>query len=184
MDESGFTQRPSVRRTWAPKGRTPVLRHHFNWKRLHAIGAVTCRPEGIDARLLLHPQPDSVKQEGVIAYLGALHAQIGGPAVLLWDGLPAHRSKLVQQHIQAQQDWLTVERLPAYAPELNPVEYLWSVLKGKDVANFCADTIGQIEDKLHKAAERINQHNIADGFLKASGLYTGSPVATTSTEDH
>lgn len=182
VDESGFSQRPSVRRTWAPKGQTPILRHHFNWKRLHAIGAVVCQPDGAEARLLLHLQTETIKQEAIIAYLQALPLEVPGPLLLLWDGLAAHRSKAVQAHIQEQKEWLTVERLPAYAPELNPVEYLWSVLKGKDVANLCADNLAQIQDKLQTAKERIQQNNIAQGFLKASKLFTDRSNVTTKTE--
>jgi transposase len=53
---------------------------------------------------------------------------------------------IVKEHTD-QQDWLTVERFPAYAPELNPVEYLWSSVKGKDVANLCSDALWQVEQK-------------------------------------
>lgn len=185
MDESGFTQRPSVRRTWAPKGRTPILRHHFNWKRLHAIGALVCAPDGADEGVLLHLQPGSVKQEDILAWLPALHEQVPGLLVVLWDGLAAHHSKTVQAYVQENADWLTTHRLPAYAPELNPVEYLWSVLKGKDVANYCADSIGHIETKLHQATQRIEHDNVASGFLRASGLFPTDPsTATTSAEGH
>jgi transposase len=110
--------------------------------------------------------------------------------VLLWDGLPSHRSTIVKEHIEQDREWLTVERVPAYAPELNPFEYLWSVLKGEDVANFRADTIGQIESRLNQAIERIErieQASIASGFLTGSRLYRTNDscsTATTRTEGH
>jgi transposase len=184
VDESGFTQRPSVRRTWAPKGQTPIIRHHFNWKRLNAIGAIACRPDGTEARMLLHLQEESVVSESIVSYLDLLKQQIAGPVMLLWDGLPAHRSKVVREHIEQQREWLTVERLPAYAPELNPVEYFWSAVKGKDVANFCAHTIGQIKDELQRARERIEQDDIVDGFLRASRLFGTDTLATGLPESH
>jgi transposase len=172
VDESGFSQRPSVRRTWAPKGQTPIIRHHFNWKRLNAIGALVCRADGTQPQVLLHLQEESVVSESIISFVDRLKEQIPGPVVLLWDGLPAHRSKVVKAHIEQQWEWLTVERLPAYAPELNPVEYFWSAIKGKDVANFCACTIGQIKDELERARDRIDRDCIAHGFLRASRLYS------------
>jgi len=129
-------------------------------------------------------QEESVVSDSIVAYLQMLHEQVDGPIVLLWDGLPAHRSKLVQEHIQQQREWLTVERLPAYAPELNPVEYFWSVLKGKDVANFCAQTIAHIKEKLSAATERISNTDITCGFLRASGLFQVRTVATQSPESH
>ena len=99
----------------------------------------------------------------------ALHEQVPGPITLLWDGLTAHRSKTVKEHIREQQEWLVVERFPSYAPELNPVEYLWSTIKNKDIANFCADTLNQIEEKLGEAADRIRtKQDLLSGFLRAS----------------
>ena len=171
LDESGFSERPSVRRTWAPVGQTPIIRHHFNWKRLGAIGAIACKPDGSGARLLLHLEPGSIVKETIVEFLVALHQEIDGPVVLIWDGLPAHRSKIVKEHTD-QQDWLTVERFPAYAPELNPVEYLWSSVKGKDVANLCSDALWQVEQKVRQAACRIeSEPRIVKGSLLASKLY-------------
>ena len=104
LDESGFSLRPSVRRTWAPRGQTPIIRHKFNWKRLHAIGTITCRADGTHPDLLLQVQQQSVTGDAIIASVNDLHQQVEGPVVLLWDGLPAHRSKRVQAHIQANSD--------------------------------------------------------------------------------
>ncbi len=172
LDESGFSLRPSVRRTWAPRGQTPTIRHKFNWKRLHAIGTITCRADGTDPDLLLHLQEQSVKEDALIAFVNDLHQQVQGPVVLLWDGLPAHRSKRVQAHIQANSDWLSVVRFPGYAPELNPVEYLWSSIKGKHVANACPDTLEQLQRPLLAAHAQIQEdESLLVGFLKASSLF-------------
>jgi transposase len=172
IDESGFTERPSVRRTWAPRGVTPVIRHRFNWDKLNAIGAIACKPNGEDTRLLLHLQESSIDAQSVVAFLERLHQDVPGRIVLLWDGLPAHRSKIVKDYIAANQDWLQVERFPAYAPEVDPVEYLWATVKGKDVANFCPDTIGQIRNKLLDAAQRVRDANrMLYNFLVAAQLY-------------
>lgn len=172
VDESGLTQRPSVRRTWSPRGVTPIIYHHFNWKRINSIGAIACKPDGSDPELLLHMQKATVNSQSIITFLSELHRDIAGPIILLWDGLPAHRSLVVKDHIEKHKDWLTVERLPAYAPELNAVEYLWSTLKGKDVANLCSDTLEEIEQKLEEAAVRIRDtKSILKGFLTASTLF-------------
>lgn len=173
LDESGFTERPPVRRTWSPRGVTPVIRHRFNWKRINSFGVITCEPDGRDPELVLRFQQESIDQHSVVDFLTSLKAEVRpGPLVLLWDGLPAHRSKVVKEHIEVQSDWLTVVRLPAYAPELNPVEYLWSALKGKDLANFCADTIDQVADKLQAGADRIaDDAAILHGLLVGSSLF-------------
>ena len=117
-------------------------------------------------------QREGINAWSIVAFLEALREEIAGPVVLLWDGLPAHKSRIVKDHVDRHKEWLSVERFPSYAPELNPVEYLFSVLKGKDVANFCADTLDEIADKLEAAADRIGDHeSIIHGFLRASKLF-------------
>jgi transposase len=117
-------------------------------------------------------QYDAADSQSSIQFIDALRHEFAGSIILLWDGLPAHKSKLVKEHI-AKQDWLTVERFPAYAPELNPVEYLWSAIKNKHMANVCDDTIAQIEKRIHNAQEQYAADTkTMQGFLKASTLYS------------
>lgn len=179
LDEAGFSERPPVRRTWAKRGVTPIIRHHFNWSRINTIGAITCKPDGSNPGLLLHLQRTSISKESIVAFLEALHKEVAGQIVLLWDGLPAHKSIVVKEHILTNKDWLTVERLPAYAPEINPVEYLWAAFKNKDVANFCCDSIDQVQCKLILAAERVqNTKTLLTGFLRKSGLFGDTGFVT------
>jgi hypothetical protein len=116
-----------VRRTWAPRGRTPVLRHPFNWKlnwkRASMAAALCIRPGGGGTRLAFHIQPGNYDTDTLIVALGELRRFLAGEkATLIWDGLPAHRSRKMHTWLNDQRSWLVVERLPAYAPELNPVE--------------------------------------------------------------
>jgi transposase len=163
--------KPSVRRTWSLRGQTPILRHRCSWKRVHAIANIACLPDG-SYRLLLYWQEQAINEHAILDHLERLRQEIGGPVVLLWDGLPSHRSKLVKEYLAANRDWLFVVRFPAYAPELNPVEYFNSAVKGKDLPNYVADIPLEIEQQLCLARDRIqgDQHLIK-GFLRASGLY-------------
>ena len=170
IDETGFSQRPNVRRTHAPRGQTPVFKEHFNWKRLSAIGAVAWRPWQASTRLLLSVRPGSISTPEVIEFLRNLRRHVPGPVVLLWDGLPCHRSSETQRHIQSQAGWLTVERFPAYAPELNPLEYLWSALKRKDMANYSPDTIAEIGDRITRGMRRLRRRDMGLNFIKKAGL--------------
>ncbi len=173
LDESGFSLKPSVRRTWAPRGQTPILEHKFNWKRLHAMGSLVCNPDGSQPDLLLHLQPKSIKEEAVFAYLQALHRQVPGRLVLLWDRLPAHRGQKVAEYLAQNADWLQVEWLPAYAPELNPMEYVWSATKGKPLANLAPDRIAQLEQVVKRTHRRMRKRpEDLQRFLMASSLYT------------
>lgn len=172
LDACGFSLKPSVRRTWAPRGQTPILKSHFNWKRLHAIGTLVCNPEGTDPNLLLHLQPRSINDDAVIAYLEALHRRVPGQIVLLWDHLPAHCSHKVAAYLRQNRDWLRVEWFPCYAPELNPMEYFWSATKGKPLANLAPDRLDQLQRAIERAHRRArSQPHLLQQFLVASGLY-------------
>lgn len=173
VDESGFSLKPSIRRTWAPCGHTPLLKHRFNWKRLNAIGALVCEADGSQPDLLLSLQAETIKYDAVIGFAEDLHRQLPGGVTLLIDHLPAHRHEQVQAYFEANQDWLTVEWFPAYAPELNPIEYVWSAAKGKPLANLAPDQIQELERALNRTHRRMRKqpHKLQE-MLVASGLFT------------
>jgi DDE superfamily endonuclease len=124
-----------TRRTWSPRGTTPILRHRFAWKRASMAAALGYHTGGDRARMCFHLQPDSYDTDSLIGVLEQLAGFYAGQrVVLLWDGLSAHWSKRMRQHLAAQQHWLQVERPPAYAPELNPVEGLWDARIDRQVA--------------------------------------------------
>jgi len=172
QDESGFSLLPSVRSTWAPKGQTPVLHHHFNWKRLSMSAALCFRPDGTEASLVFGMQPGAYNDESIMEFLTELHRHLDGDKVtLVWDGLPSHRSRSMRAFIKSQRHWLVVERLPAYAPDLNPVEQVWGNLKGGELANLCLDTIGEAEEIVDQGLCRIgNETKLAFAFLRHCGL--------------
>jgi len=146
-----LSQRPHRVRTWAPQGQTPVLRFNFNWKSLSAIAGLTLR----NFYFQLHA--GAIKGAQVVGFLRALHRQIPGKILLIWDGAPIHRSRLVNGYLHEQRAWLHVERLPAYAPELNPVEYLWAYWKQHELANFCAKDIWELGHAASQALKRIRR---------------------------
>jgi transposase len=119
-------------RTWAPRGQTPVLQYHFNWSQLSVIAGITSR------RFYFRLFPGAIKGPQIIEFLNALGHQIRKPLLVIWDGLPAHRSALVREYLEALKGAIQIEQLPAYAPELNPTEYIWGHLKHHELANRCA----------------------------------------------
>jgi len=171
IDETGFSQRPSLRRTWAPEGQTPVLQEHFNWQKLSAIGAVAWRPGEAATRLFLSPRPGTISTPEVVEFLRNLRRHVAGPVVIVWDRLASHRSGVTQAHVTAQAQWLSVEYFPAYAPELNPLEYLWATFKGKDVANYPADSIAELDEHIRRSVRRVRRRpDIGLNFIKHAGL--------------
>jgi transposase len=172
FDESGISLIPPVRRTWSQRGRTPILRHRLAWKRAGMAAALGYRPDGTKARLCFHLQADSYDTDSLIGVLEQLKGFYGGQrVVLLWDGLSSHWSHKLRAHLDAQRHWLTVERLPAYAPELNPVEGLWANLKGRELANFAGDTGTEVADQAQHGIQRVcDSDSLVVGFLAHTGL--------------
>jgi transposase len=171
-DESGFSLLPVVRATWAPRGRTPVLRHRSSWKRLSMAGAVAYEPDGSDAQLVFHMQPGAYNDETLIEFLTELHTLLEGRKItLIWDGLPSHRSRRMKAWVTTQRHWLMVEPLPAYAYDLNPIEQVWGNLKGKELANLCADTIEEAAGMADEGLCRIgSETELCLSFLGHTGL--------------
>jgi transposase len=172
LDESGFSLRPNVRRTWAPKGCTPILVGKASWKKLSGIGAIACNAQGRKTQLYLELVEGAVNSETIIAYLEALQQQLRGPVVLLWDGLSAHKSARTKAYLEENRSWLEAVRFPSYAPELNPVEYLWSYLKGTELANYCPDALPELREHVEDAVEDVRcDHDLLVSFLHASELF-------------
>lgn len=173
LDESGFSESPSIRRTWAPRGQTPIVTVPFNWKRLAAIASLITTPKARRVGLCVRLLPGTVNKFRVRAYLRELKRHVGGRRViLLWDRLPAHRSKKVHEYIRQEQAWLAAEYLPGYAPELNPVEYFWAHMSGTDLANLNATNLKEVRKTVRGAANRVRRRvNLGRAFLKHSGLF-------------
>lgn len=119
-------------RTWAARGQTPVLQYHFNWKTLSAAAGITWR------NFYFRLYSGTIRTTEVMDFLGHLLRHLPGRLLVVWDRLPAQRARLVADFIRAQGGQLAVEWLPGYAPELNPVEYIWDYWKHHELPNFCA----------------------------------------------
>ncbi|MGH7970325.1 MAG: transposase [Limisphaerales bacterium] len=103
-----MSQRPHRCRTWAPKGQTPVLEYNFNWKSLSVVAGLTL------LNFYFRLYPGAVKSEQVVDFLKALTRHISQPLIVVWDGLPAHRSRLVRDYIASLDGWIRIEYLPPY----------------------------------------------------------------------
>jgi hypothetical protein len=171
FDEYALSLTPNVRRTWAPRGQPSTLTHTFNWKA--SMAAALCYGvRGSGAQLAFHGQAGNHDTDSLIQVLGELRRFLGGEkATLLWDGLPAHRSTAMRAWLAAQRSWLVIERLPAYAPDLNPVEGLWSSLKAVELANLTSPTLAEVIQQAHRGIDRVRRTpHLAYSFLRHAGL--------------
>ena len=127
---------------------------------------------GGGASVAFYHQLGAYNTQMLIGALDQLRVFLGGQkATLVWDGLPAHRSLAMAAWLRRQRWWLVVERLPGYAPDLNPVEALWANLKGVELANLAVDTLEEVTAAAERGIQRIRAtHWLAFSFLRHCGL--------------
>jgi len=142
-DESGFMLQPVRRRTWAPAGKTPQQDAWDRHDRLSVIGLIGVSPLRHRLSLYFTFQPENVQTEHTVCLLRQLHYHYGSKVILVWDRLRAHLSAAA--YFEAHRpDWFQFEWLPAYAPELNPVEQCWNHTKYADLPNFIPDDVDHL----------------------------------------
>jgi transposase len=152
-DESGFYPLPFVARTYAPRGQTLVLRAPLTHDHLSVISGVTA-----EGRLVAHIQEQAFTGVTVVACLRQLLRRIRGKLTVMWDGAPIHRCNEVKHFLAAgAARRLQLERLPGYAPDLNPDEGVWNLLKRKELGNRCCPTLDDLRWELEGAIRR-RQH--------------------------
>lgn len=157
MDESGFYLLPHVVRTWARRGQRPVLRESGSRRNEHlsAIAAIT-----LGGELYLVSQEESFNSSGVVAFLRHLLWRVKGKMGIIWDGASIHRSKEVRTFLEeGATKRIELVRLPSYAPELNPTEGVWSLLKCSSfLRNFACQDLTQLKNLLTTAASALRSN--------------------------
>lgn len=173
LDESGFMLTPSLRRTWAPRGQTPILDAWDRRDRISAISSITVSPKNRTLNLYFDLLEDNTNARGedIVAYLRHLKEQLGGPMTILWDGSKIHdRSKLVQAFL-ARHPEIVTERLPAYAPEMNPDELVWAWTKYGRLGNLAATNADWLRDYIIAEMVYLREHpNLLASFIEKTNL--------------
>lgn len=151
---------------------TPLIRSTGSWRARSSAGVITATPAGRKPKLFLRIFTHTIASSDVIRAVKEIRRHVRGMLFLVWDGLPAHRSLETRAFLKRQASWLRIYRFPAYAPELNPVEYLWASGKNKELANLCADTMGDLDARIRSYKRRVQRTpSILTGFLKKSTLF-------------
>ena len=171
-DESGISEKPVVRKTWAIRGMTPTIISSGSWKSLTMAGLLLFTPKGNKPKIYFRLQPGAMDRYDFVDFLKDIKKELNGRKLLLiWDGLPAHKAKVVTKYIESQESWLRVERYPAYAPELSPVEFLWSPMKSKDLAHLPPKGLSYLKRMVRRSFRRIRAStDILKGCLRKAGV--------------
>jgi transposase len=166
VDESGFYPLPGVVKTYAPKGRTPVVDEWQTRDHLSVMGGVT--PQGEVYSLVRPTSLNGLHTIEFLVHLGRLGAD---RLLVVWDGSPIHRRAEVKAFVAEAGDAIHVEPLPPYAPELNPVEWLWRQMKEVEMRNLTCLDLEQLHMELHLALGRVRRKPALIGsFFEGAGL--------------
>lgn len=135
-------------------------------------GALAYQPGGHQAELVFQIKEGSYNTESLTGFLEDLHEHFAGRKItLIWDNLPACKSRAMTAWLATQRQWLRAERLPGYAHDLNPVEQVWGNVKAVELANLCADTLSQARDAAEAGLKRVNASpGLCFAFLAHTGL--------------
>ena len=154
MDESGFYPLPAVVRTYAPRGQTPVLHEWLTRDHLSVIAAVSEA-----GQLYCQTQEHAFDAVAVPGFLRHLLRVVPGQVLVIWDGAPIHRSRVIKAFLQAEGNQrLELEALPGYAPDLNPLDTgVWHWLKDVALANVCAADLAELKKELRAAITRLRR---------------------------
>jgi len=155
IDESGFLLIPNIRRTWAPKGQTPVFYHLYKQDRISSINALVVSPKRKRLALYLRFRKGNLNGLDVRYFLKELLKHVRDPMVLLWDWGTIHRRKEVKQFL-AEHPRIHREYFPAYAPELNPAEYVWNQAD-RTLSNSVPQNLEELMAMLRNTKRRLRR---------------------------
>jgi transposase len=155
-DETGFLLLPLVRRTLAPRGRTPVLRHRARQRdKVSVAAALTLSPSQGHVNLYYRTYPNAyVNNVAYAQFLRGLLRRVPGPLVLVHDQGNMHKGEPIRA-LCRDVPRLDLNMFPAYAPELNPPEHLWNFEKHKELANFVPHDVRELDDALCDRLQRV-----------------------------
>lgn len=172
VDESGFMLAPLVRRTWALRGCTPVIKVAKPHERISVIGAITISPERRHFGFYFQLSEDNANFYGdsMVQFIEDVYRKIRGPITILWDQIAIHRAKPMVDYLNRRRR-IVVEPFPPYAPELNPVDNVWSYVKYARLSNYTDLNLSELRKRITAEFYRLQKRpDLLRSFFKRTGL--------------
>jgi len=172
VDEAGFMLGPTLRRTWAPRGHTPVIKITEPHHRISAVGAISVSPRYKHFAFYFQLSKDDTNYYGpcIARFLEFLRRKINGPITLVWDEIAIHRSKPVIDYLHKHRT-VVVEPFPPFAPELNPVNNVWGYVKYNRLANYAPMDLLTLRKRLTAEFRRLQKRpDLLESFHARTGL--------------
>jgi transposase len=174
VDEAGFMLEPTVRRTYAPRGETPVYRVAGPHPRISVIAGLAVRPKTGRARLEYGLLGDNLnfRWPTVLEFVRRLRARVGRPLTVVWDQIPIHTCDALKERLR-EVPGVVAEPLPAYAPELNPADGVWRYIKFSRLPNFAPPDLAALREAVSRELEHVRcRPELLRGFVR----YTRLPI--------
>jgi transposase len=172
VDEAGFMLSPYVRRTWARRGCTPIIRVAEPHGRISVVGAISISPTRRIFRFHFWLSADNANFHGhtLVSFLEFLRRKISGPITLIWDQIAIHRAAPIVKYL-GQHRRIVVEPFPPYAPELNPVDNAWGYVKCARLANYTPPNLVEVRVQITKEFRRLQHRpDLLRSFFNHTGL--------------
>jgi len=172
VDETGFMLDPTVRRTYAPRGKTPVVRVADPHARISTIGAITVDARRHRVGLVYNMLGDNgnFRGAGIAAFVRMLQAAIGGPVTIIWDGITIHSCEQVKGCLKGASG-VGVEAFPPYAPTLNPADGIWGYIKYGRLANYTPPDLDVLRTTVTGELERLRrEEHLLRSFIRHTKL--------------
>ncbi|WUH92331.1 transposase [Streptomyces sp. NBC_00433] len=166
----------------SPRGQTPVVKVRDRGSGRVSMAGMACYKPGERSRLISaireyrgrRDEPKGCGWRDFRDLIVRARIQLGGPIVLVWDNVRLHLTAGMREFIDANAEWLTVFQLASYAPDLNPQEGVWSLVK-RDIGNLAAADLGQITRAVKRRLKQIQYRpHVVDGCLAGAGLAYGT----------
>jgi transposase len=175
VDEAGFLLNPTVRRTWAPCGKTPVNRVADPHARISVIGAITVDPQRKRVGLLYNMLGDNAnfRGPGIAYFVGMLRGEVAGPLTILWDRITIHSCEEVERCLKGLAD-VMFEPFPPYTPKLNPADGIWGYVKYGRLPNFTPPDLEVLRTTVTGELDRLRQEeSLLRSFIRHTKLPLG-----------
>jgi transposase len=182
IDESGFLLAPYLRRTYAPRGRQPVVKSADPHGRISVIGAITISPKRRRYGFHFHLLEDNANFHGysIVPFIDGLRRWIAGPFTVIWDGILIHRAKPLIEYV-AKHRRIVIETFPPEASELNPVDNVWGYVKYGRLSNYTPSTLTELRSRIKSEFKRLQgRPDLLEASFRRTGLTLNSrePIKT------
>jgi putative transposase len=150
---------PLLRRTQAPRGETPILKQKASHRdHVSVISALSYSPARNSTSLYFQTLPEGYfNNQRVAAFVRQLLRHLRGSVIILWDRGNMHKGPPIRQ-LEADFPRLSLEFLPPYAPDLNPVEALWNYVKYDELAKYAPTGVEELDRTLTAQLHDVRQN--------------------------